>query len=89
MHDAEEYLGVTAGVGRVDVAPDHVVVHQAVDDVGGFLLGRADHRGVEEEVPLVDERVGTHTLALPEILVRVIGVERIDAHLDLLAVAGG
>ena len=44
-------------IGRVDVAFHNVVVHQAVDDVGGFPFGGSDDGGVEQEMPLVDEVV--------------------------------
>jgi hypothetical protein len=52
----------------VKVTLHHLVVHQAIDDVGSFLLGGADDRGMEEEVPLIEEGVGTGALALAEAL---------------------
>jgi hypothetical protein len=73
----------------VDVALDHVVVHQAVDDVGTLALGGADDGRVEQQVPLVDEAVDADAFALAEVLERVVGVERVGANLELLAIAGG
>ena len=48
VHGPEDGLGVAVRVRGVDVAPDHVVVHQAVDDVGALALGGADDGRVEQ-----------------------------------------
>jgi len=45
-------------VGRMDVAFDDVVAHQAVNDVATLAVGRAENQGVPEQVTLIDEGVG-------------------------------
>ena len=44
MHHAKNDVRVTMRVGRMDVALDDVVVHQAIDDVRGLLFGRTHDR---------------------------------------------
>jgi hypothetical protein len=68
MHRPEDRLGIAVRVRGVDVALDHVVVHQAVDDVGTLSLGGADDGRVEQQVPLVDEAVDADAFALAEVL---------------------
>jgi hypothetical protein len=87
--DGEHGFAVPVGVGGVDIAFDHLVVHQAINDISGFAFSGADDRGMEMEVAFVNERVGTHATPVPKVLERVIGVERIHRDLELLAVAGG
>jgi hypothetical protein len=64
-------------------------VHQAVDDIGAFPLGRVEDGGVPQQVTFVAEGVGGHTLLLAEIFERVVGIQGVNAHLEFLAVAGG
>ena len=73
----------------MDIALHHLVVHQAVDDISAFPLGRAEHGGIPQQIALVAEGIGGHALTLAEILERVVGVQGIDAHFEFLAVAGG
>jgi len=51
------------------------VMHQAVDDIGAFPLGRAEDSGVPQQVTFVAEGVGGHTLLLAEIFERVVGIQ--------------
>ncbi len=55
-------------VGGVDVAPDDIVVHQPVDNIGALALGRAEHQRVPQEAPFVDEGVGADALHLAKVL---------------------
>jgi len=68
---------------------DDLVMHQAVDDIGAFPLGRAEDGGVPQQVTFVAEGVGGHNLLLAEIFERVVGIQGVNAHLEFLAVAGG
>ena len=76
MHDAEDDLAVAMRISRVDVAFHNVVVHQAVNDVGGFPFGRADDVSRPIKLTFVEEAVGRDSLFLSEILVRIIRIER-------------
>lgn len=89
MSDAENRLGIAMRVGRVDDRFDHVVVHEAVDDIGAVALGRAEDRGIPEEDLVADIVVGADALSLSEIFVRVAGVQGIDGDFELLAITGG
>ena len=42
----------------MNIALHHLVMHQPVDDVGAFPLGRAEHGGVPQQVALVTEGAG-------------------------------
>jgi hypothetical protein len=76
VHGPEDCFCVAVRVCGVDVALDHVVVHQAVNDVGALALGGADDRRVEQQMSLVDEAVDADAFALAEVLERVVGVSR-------------
>jgi hypothetical protein len=56
------------GIGGVNVTFNDVVVHEAIDDIGGFALGGAHDVVIPEEVTLIDEGIGTDTGVLAEIL---------------------
>ncbi len=88
MAHGEDQLAEAEGIGRMNIALHHLVVHQPVDDVGAFPLGRAEHGGVPQQVALVTEGVGGYALIFAEIFERVVGVQGIDAHFEFLAVAG-
>ena len=85
----EDDLGKAMRVGRMDVAFDHVVAHQAVNDIGALAFGRAENQGVPEQVTFVHEGVGADPLALAKIFEGMVGVERIGSHLEFLAIARG
>ncbi len=89
MGEAERGLVAAVGIRGVDVAPDDVVAHEPVDDIGAFAIGGADHRGMPEQVAFVDECAGKNALALAEALERAARDQAFAAHLELLAVAGG
>jgi len=77
VREAEHGLGAAAGVGRMDVAFDDIVAHQPINDIGAFAVGGADHRGMPEKVPLVDDCAGADALTLPEIPERAAGRQAI------------
>jgi integrase len=54
----------------MNIALHHLVVHQPIDDVGAFPLGRAEHGGVPQQVALVTEGVGGYALIFAEIFER-------------------
>ena len=89
MADGEDQFAETEGIGGVNIALHDLVVHQPVDQVGAFPLGRAEDGGVSQQVTFVAEGVGGHTLLLAEIFERVVGIQGVNAHLEFLAVAGG
>ena len=89
MRQAEDGFGVAVGVGRMDVALDHIIVHQPVDDIGTLAVGGADHQRMPQEMAFIDEGVSADALSLPEILERAAGVQAFSAHLEFLPVAGG
>ena len=71
VRDAEHGLGIPVTNGGMDVAPDHVIVHQSVDQVGAFTVGAA--LIISEchwRMAVVDEGVGADALSLAEILER-------------------
>ena len=59
----------------MDIAFDDIVIHQTVDDIGAFTLGRTDHDRIPEQIPLVDEAIDAHPMTFTEIFERIIGVE--------------
>ena len=87
MGQAKDGLGVTMGVGGVNVAFHDVVVHQTIDDVGALAVCGADHQRMPQEMSFIDEGVGAHALSLPEILERAAGVQALAPHLEFLSVA--
>ena len=74
MAHGEDHLAEAEGVGGMNIALHDLIVHQAVDDVGAFPLGRAENGGVPQQVALVAEGVGGHALFLAEIFERVVGI---------------
>jgi hypothetical protein len=41
----------------MNIAFDHVVVHEAIDDIGGLALRGADHSMMPQEMALIDEGI--------------------------------
>ena len=89
MRHPEDGFGVAVAVGGMDVAFDDVIAHEAIDYERAFPIGGADHKGMPEDVALIDECVGADALSLAEILERTAGSEAFAAHLELLSIAGG
>src|SRR5271165_6834194 len=57
-------------------------MHQAVDDIGAFPLGRAEGGGIPQQVTFVAEGVGGHALLLAEIFERVVGIQGVVGFLQ-------
>ena len=55
MRCRKDDFRVAMRVRGMDVAPDHVVVHQSVDHVGCLAFGGRDHRGVPQQMAHNDE----------------------------------
>ena len=55
--DREDGLGKAMRVGGVDVAFDHVVTHEAINDICALAFRRAENQGMPEQVALIDEGV--------------------------------
>lgn len=51
--EAEHRLDIAVHVGRVDVALDDIMGHEAVDDRGAFAVGGADHEPMPEKMRLI------------------------------------
>ena len=84
----EQDLGITAGIRRMDIAFDDLVVHEEIDDVVRLAVGDTDDEGMRKKMPFVDHRAGTDSFLLAEVFERMAGVKAIDVHAPLLAVAG-
>ena len=87
MAHREDQLAEAEGIGRMNVALHHLVVHQPVDDVGAFPLGRAEHGGVPQQVALVTEGVGGYALGACGFAVRFQGTGEAPLRADLLCEA--
>jgi hypothetical protein len=72
----------------MDIAFDHIIMHQTINDIVCLVFCRTNNEGIRQEVPHVDKGIGTHPLVLPKILARVASMEGIDSDLELLAMAG-
>ena len=68
MTDAEHGLTETEGIRRVDIASDHVVVHQPVDHVCALTLPSAEDERVKQQIAIVNKAVDAHPLAFPKYL---------------------
>ena len=77
------------GIGGMDIAFNHIVMHQAVDHIGAFTVGGADHQGMPEEITFIYEGIGTDALSLAEVFKWAAGVQAVAAHFKFLTVAGG
>ena len=62
-------------------------MHQAIYDIGAVALRRAENGRIPKEYLVADVRVGADALAFPEVFIRVVGVQRVDSHLELLSIA--
>src|SRR6201987_3240021 len=89
MGDRENSLGKTMRVGGVYIAFDHVITHEAIDDICALAFCRAEHQGMPEQVALIDEGVGADALTFAKIFEGMVGSERVSPPLEFLAVAGG
>ena len=89
MHDTEQEFDVAPGVRRMDIALDHLIMLQAIDDVRGFFLRGTDDGAVKEKVTLIRKGIGTDRLTPIEIFEDELGIERFDAHPHFLSVTGG
>ena len=73
----------------MDVALNHLIVLQAIDDVRGFLLRGTDDGAMKEKVPFIGKGIGTDRLAPIIVFEGKLGIEGFDAHPHFLAVTGG
>ena len=89
MHGPKEHLAVAPGISGMNIAFDHVVMHQPIDDIVRLMFRRANDEGIRQEVAHVDEGIGTDPLVLAKVFKGVAGMERIHGHFKLLAIAGG
>ena len=76
-------------VGGVDVAFDHVVTHEAINDICALAFRRAENQGMPEQVALIDEGESADPLAFAKIFEGMVGIERVRPHLEFLTIAGG
>lgn len=89
VRDGKVDFGKAVRIGAVNRRLDHVVVQDAVHQVGRLALGGADGDGVKQPVPVVEEAIRDNPFFLPEVLIGVRGVNGIDGHVVLLAIGGG
>ena len=66
------------GVGGVDVAFDHVVAHEAVNDIRALAFRRAENQRMPEQIALIDEGISADPLALAEVFEGMVGIERVE-----------
>src|SRR5208283_1127790 len=74
--DRENSLGKAMRVGGVDVAFDHVVTHEAINDICALAFRRTENQRMPEQVALIDEGVSADPLAFAKIFERMVGIER-------------
>ena len=85
----KDCLAKPEGIGGMDIALDDIVVHQAVNDIVGFVFSRTDHERIGQKMAHIDKGVGTDTLLLTKVFKRVTGMERIHGDFKFLAITGG
>jgi hypothetical protein len=64
----KNYFRVAVRVGRLNIALDHIVVHQSVDHISRLAFGRADHGGMPHQITHIDKRHDGDALILAQIL---------------------
>src|SRR6266478_5611904 len=89
MHHPKEDFAIASGIRGVNVTLDHVVMHQAIDDIVCLMFGSTDDEGERQKMTHVNEGVGTDALILSKIFEGVIGMQRVNSHLKLLAITRG
>ena len=89
MQRAKDHFAIAMAIGGVNVTFDDIVVHEPINDIRCFAFGGADDLVMPQEVPLIDEGIGTDTSILPEILEGIVGIEGFDGHPVFLAITGG
>ena len=52
-----DHFGIMHGISRMNVTFNDVVVHEPINDIGGFALGGAGDVMIPKEVALIDEGV--------------------------------
>jgi hypothetical protein len=76
-------------IGRVDVALDDLVAHEAISHIRRFPFSRAGDGVMPQEVPFVGNRIGADALVFAEVFERVVGVEGLNGHAEFLAITAG
>jgi hypothetical protein len=85
MHKAVRNVGICG----MDITFDHIVMHEPINHIMGLVFSGANDEGIREEVPHVDEGIGTDAFVLAEVFEGVAGMERIHRDFKLLTIAGG
>lgn len=67
MRGGKNRFAVAVGIGGMDIAFDDIVIHQPVDHIGAFALCGAEHKGMPEQIALIDKSVGAHAQAFAKI----------------------
>lgn len=67
MGDTENDFGETVRISRVNVAFDHFVVEQPINDVSRFALGGTNDRRIEKQMAFINKAVNSHALIVSEI----------------------
>jgi len=89
MQRPEQHFTIAPGIRGMNIAFDHIIVHQAINDIVGLMFGRANDERIRQEVAHINEGVGADSLVLAKVLKGIAGMEGIDGHFKLLAIAGG
>lgn len=89
MRGSKDAFGEAMSVGRMDVALDHLVLHQPVDHVSCFTLGRTDYGAVEQGVTHIDERVEGDSFVFAKVFEGIVGVQGVNRDLHLAAITTG
>jgi len=63
-------------------------MHQAINDIVRFMFGGANDHRIREEMPHINERIGTYPLVLAKIFKGIAGMERVHRHFEFLAITG-
>lgn len=89
MHHPKQHLAIASGIRGVNVTFDHVVVHQSINHIVRLMFGDADDERERQKMTHVNKGVGTDALILAKVFEGVVGMERIDGDLKLLAITRG
>src|SRR5450631_2209397 len=76
MAGAKDGFAVAKRIGGMNVAFDHLIVHQAIDHVGALAIRCAEHQRVPKRIAFVAKGVDADALFLANVFEGVVGVER-------------
>ena len=88
MRGGKNRFAVTMRICGMDVAFDHIIVHEAVNEIGTFPLWCAKHKRVPEKIAFINECIGRYALPFPKIFKGIIGIQGVRPNLEFLPITG-